>query len=72
MEPADAYRIKAAELTALAKRATDTKRRAEYEKLAAGYLHLATQADRNARADLSYEPPPLRAADPQAERGENT
>jgi len=32
--------------------------RVQFENLAKAYLRLAEQADRNASADLTYEPPP--------------
>ena len=62
MAAADNYRIKAAEFYAEARRATGLSPhlRLQFENLAKTYLLLAEQADRNERADLTYEPPPPR------------
>ena len=54
---ADRYRVKAAELSAKALRESRSDLRAEYERLAASYLLLAAQAERNSTNDLVYEPP---------------
>jgi hypothetical protein len=58
MNPADEYRVKAGDLISLARAETDPFQKAEYERLAAGYLRLAEQAERNSRTDLVYETPP--------------
>jgi len=60
MAAADNYRIKAAEFYAQARGATGLSPhiRLQFENLARTYLLLAEQADRNARTDLTYEPPP--------------
>lgn len=54
---ADRYRVKAAELSAKALQEPRLDLRAEYQRLAASYLLLATQAERNSANDLVYEPP---------------
>jgi hypothetical protein len=54
----DAYRIKAAELSALARREKHPALRREYENLCLAYLRLADQADRNSATDVVYETPP--------------
>lgn len=54
---ADRYRVKAAELSAKALQEPRLDLRAEYQRLAASYLLLATQAERNSTNDLVYEPP---------------
>jgi hypothetical protein len=66
----DDYRIKAADLNALAQRERDPLRRAELEALTLSYLRLADQADRNAQADLFYESPgqPLNAQQQQQQQ----
>ena len=56
MPAGDAYRIKAAELTAQARDLP--KLRTELESLALSYLRLADQADQNALTDVVHEPPP--------------
>ena len=62
MPAGDAYRIKAAELTAQARDLPDIELRTELENLAMSYLRLADQADRNSLTDVVYEPPPARPA----------
>jgi hypothetical protein len=57
MSPADEYRIKAAGLTTMAESESDLLIRAEFDRLARGYLLLAEQADRNAHVDVIYETP---------------
>jgi hypothetical protein len=54
---ADRYRVKAAELSAKALQEARSDLKAEYERLAASYLLLAAQAERNSTNDLVYEPP---------------
>lgn len=58
MEPWQAYRIKAAELRALAKNESDPSLKREFENLSHGYLRLAEQAERNSQLNIVYEPPP--------------
>jgi hypothetical protein len=60
MTAAHFYRIRAAQLTAGARRETSPKIRAEYMSLAQSYLRLAETADRNSETDIVYEPPPDR------------
>ena len=54
---ADRYRVKSAELSAKALQEPRSDLKAEYERLAASYLLLAAQAERNSTNDLVYEPP---------------
>jgi hypothetical protein len=54
---ADRYRVKADELNAKALQEPRAELRAEYERLAASYLLLAAQAERNSANDVVYEPP---------------
>jgi hypothetical protein len=58
MTAGDQYRIRAIEFEAKATTEPNPKRKAEYENLARSYARLAEQADRNARVDLTYQPPP--------------
>jgi hypothetical protein len=53
-----AYRLRAAELVERAKSGTNSILVAEFKSMALVYLRLAQQAERNARADITYEPPP--------------
>lgn len=64
MASGDLYRIRAAELRGKSQQEADPQIQAELEGLAAAYLRLAEQAERNSTADLVYEPPPLKADDP--------
>lgn len=57
MSQADHYRIKAAEFSARARSESAPHLQMEYATMAAGYLRLAEQADRNAGMDVVYEPP---------------
>ncbi|MFY9757377.1 MAG: hypothetical protein WAK37_15680 [Pseudolabrys sp.] len=50
------YCAKALELLARAEIESDPQMRAELENLAAAFLRLAEQAERNAQFDLAYEP----------------
>src|SRR5262245_8012055 len=70
MATANKYRIKAAEFYAQAQRATSLSPhlRVQFENLAKAYLRLAEQADRNAAADIVYEPPPPRLNDSDSTR----
>jgi hypothetical protein len=56
--PGDNYRAKALELLARADTEIDPSLRAELENLAAAFLRLAEQAERNRQFDLANEPPP--------------
>lgn len=55
MVPGDGYRAKALELLARADIESDTQLRAELENLAAAFLRLAEQAERNRQFDLINE-----------------
>ena len=57
MTPADRYRIRAAEFTAMARGETDPVLHGEYARMAQGYLRLAILADRNSHNDIVYETP---------------
>ena len=57
MSVGDEYRAKAAEFLAKAQTESDPKRLMEFGQLAAAYERLAGQAERNMRADLTYEVP---------------
>ena len=63
MSQANAYRIKAAELHAKARREGSPAARAELAHLAQAYLRLAEHADRNSGLDVVYETP---SAPPQS------
>ena len=63
MVPGDKYRAKALELLACAETQSDQQIRAEFENLAAAFLRLAEQAERNSQLDLTYEPPPPKVDD---------
>jgi len=65
MDRADAYRIKAAELSALAKDKRYRALKAEFEQLAHAYLSLIEQAEHNSHFDIAYETSPAEDADPQ-------
>ena len=58
MNQGDAYRRKAAEFAAKAKTIVDPVKKAEHSRMAAAYLRLAEQADRNEKNDVVYETPP--------------
>ncbi|HET7382360.1 MAG TPA: hypothetical protein VFJ59_07235 [Pseudolabrys sp.] len=55
--PADAYRVKAAELNALSKDESYAALRAEFANLARAYLSLAEQAEQSSDLDIAYEAP---------------
>jgi hypothetical protein len=57
MTAGDHYRVRAAELNALAKHEASPTVRREYEHLALAYLRLADQAERNSETDVVYETP---------------
>jgi hypothetical protein len=56
----DAYRVKAAEFSAKARNETNATLKAECERRALGYLHLADLADRNSRIDKPRRNPARR------------
>ncbi|HET7681192.1 MAG TPA: hypothetical protein VFK79_13795 [Xanthobacteraceae bacterium] len=58
MTSADQYRVRAAEFAAMAKSEANPALQLEYATIAASYLRLAEQADRNAMNDVAYETPP--------------
>ena len=64
MVPGDEYRAKALELLACAETQSDQQIRAEFENLAAAFLRLAEQAQRNSQFDVTCEPPPPKIDDP--------
>ena len=68
MTPADAYRIKAGDLVALARAEPDPFQRAEYERLSAFYLRLGERAERDSQTGVVYETPPAPADQPQAQQ----
>jgi len=66
MASGDVYLFRAAELFAKAEAEPNLAARMDLENLARAYLRLAEQAIRNARTDVSYEPPPPKLNDPNA------
>ena len=66
MTAGDVYREKAADMAARAQAEASPLGKAEYERLALGYMHLAEQADRNSLADEVSETPPARDEQRQA------
>ena len=67
MTPAERYRVKAAELSALAKAEPDPLGKSEYYMLAQSYARLADQAERNSRTDVVYETPPASSGQSQSQ-----
>lgn len=57
MASGEQYRVKAVELRAKAQQESNPQIQAELEGLAAAYVRLAGQAERNSQIDLSYETP---------------
>ena len=57
MASGDAYRAKALELLAHAETENDPEMRAGFENLAAAYLRLAEQAERNTKLTIEFELP---------------
>jgi hypothetical protein len=57
MTPADRYRRRAAEFSAMARIEKSSRLQLEYAKMAQSYLHLAQLADKNGQNDLVYETP---------------
>ena len=57
MEPCTEYRIKAAELFAMANNDHYHGLKIQCERLARAYLRLDDQAERNSHLDLTYETP---------------
>ena len=58
MATGDQYRIKAAAFHARGQCEPSPRLQVQFENLAKAYLRLAEQADRNAEAEVVYEPPP--------------
>lgn len=63
MTAGDGYRTKALELLARADGEIDSQMRAEFENLAAAFLRLAEQAERNAALIIAFELPPEKEGD---------
>jgi hypothetical protein len=57
MDSCVTYRVKAAELFALADHQHYRALKIQFERLARAYLRLADQAERNSHLDLAYETP---------------
>ena len=68
MTHGNAYRAKANEFMAKAKRESNPALRLQYEQFAQSYLRLAEQADRNQRTDIVYETPQSPAAGVQQQQ----
>jgi hypothetical protein len=64
MSVGDQYRAKALELFAIAETEIERSIQNDFENLARAYFCLAEQADRNARLDVTYEPPPPKLDEP--------
>jgi len=62
------YRAKALELLARADGEIDSQMRREFENLAAAFLRLAEQADRNAGLIIEFELPPENDGEPKRKR----
>jgi hypothetical protein len=65
MTTGDGYRAKALELLARADGEVSSQIRTEFENMAAAYLRLAEQADRNVALIIEFELPPEGEADPK-------
>ena len=65
MTTGDGYRAKALELLARADGEIDSQTRSEFEKLAAAFLRLAEQAERNVALIIEFELPPEKEGDPE-------
>jgi len=65
MASGDAYRAKALELLAHAETENDPLLRSGFENLAAAYLRLAEQAERNTKLTIEFELPDKDRADPK-------
>ena len=62
------YRANAAECLRLASEATNPAMRASLFRMAESWHRLHDQAERNAKADLSYETPPRQQSVPQQQQ----
>ena len=67
MEPCTEYRIKAAELFALANNDHYHGVKIQCERLARAYLRLAEQAERNSHLDLTYKTPLAKSVESRSE-----
>ena len=65
MTPGDRYRAKALELLARAEVERDPQLRTEFETLAAAFLRLAEQAERNAALTIDFALPSDEAGKPK-------
>lgn len=65
MATGDRYRAKALDPLAHADGETDSQIRTEFENLAAAFLRLAEQAERNAALTIEFELPPKMEGDPK-------
>jgi hypothetical protein len=68
MTAGEDYRAKAASMQVRARQEQNPLIRAEFENLALAYLRLASQAERNAEADLIFETPPHPVDQPQQQQ----
>ena len=57
MNACDAYRVRAAELLASAKKEREREVAEDFDTLARAYLILAEMAERNSQLDITYETP---------------
>jgi hypothetical protein len=65
MAAGDRYRAKALELLALADGENDQTVKSDFENLAAAFLRLAEQAERNAALTIEFELPSEEKCDPK-------
>jgi len=68
MTPGERYRGKALELLARAEVERDPQLRTEFETLAAAFLRLAEQAERNTKFVIELEMPPESHCDPNSKQ----
>jgi hypothetical protein len=66
MTPGERYKAKALELLARAQVERDPQLRTEFETLAAAFLRLAEQAERNTKFVIDFEMPPASDCDPKS------
>jgi hypothetical protein len=66
MTPGERYKAKALELLARAQVESDPQLRTEFETLAAAFLRLAEQAERNTKFVIDFEMPPASDCDPKS------
>ena len=65
MASGDSYRAKVLELLARAETENDPELRRSFENLAAAYMRLAEQADRNTKLVIDFETPAEETSDPK-------